>query len=84
VITEPTFPVDTDLPATQDEVPRVSLDQALLAHSADAAIFVDVRSPEDYATSHISGAINIPLSQFEINLANLGLDQDDWIITYCT
>jgi 3-mercaptopyruvate sulfurtransferase SseA len=85
VIVEPTFPVQPgDLPATEDEVPRVSLEQALLAHAADAAIFVDVRGPEDYASSHISGAINIPWTAFENNIATMDLSKDDWIITYCT
>jgi 3-mercaptopyruvate sulfurtransferase SseA len=85
VIVESTFPVgESGLPATEAEVPRVSLEQALTAHSAGAAVFVDVRTPESYEISHIPGAINIPLGVFETDIANVDLDQDDWIITYCT
>jgi 3-mercaptopyruvate sulfurtransferase SseA len=85
VIVEPTFPAQqTDLPATEAEVPRVSLEGALTAYNAGAAVFVDVRSPEDYASSHIPGAINIPLPEFEDNIANVDLDKEAWIITYCT
>ena len=75
---------EPNLPATEAEVPRVPLEQALTAHAAGEAIFVDVRGPADYETSHIPGAINIPLSELENNLANVDLDKDAWIITYCT
>jgi hypothetical protein len=85
VIVEPTSPVEEpDLPATEAEVPRVPLEQALTAYTAGAAIFVDVRSPGDFEISHIPGAINIPLSEFENNIANVDLEKDAWIITYCT
>lgn len=85
VIVEPTFPVaEPDLPATEAGVPRVSLEQALTAYSAGAAVFVDVRSPESYEISHIPGAINIPLGVFETDISSVNLEKDDWIITYCT
>ena len=82
---EPTLPAEEpDLPATEAEVPRVPLEEALTAYSSGAAIFVDVRSQQSYEISHIPGAINIPLSEFETNITNIDLDQDAWIITYCT
>lgn len=85
VIVEPTSPVEEpDLPATEAEVPRVPLEQALTAYSAGAAVFVDVRSQSSYEISHIPGAINIPLDAFETDIANVDLDKDAWIITYCT
>jgi hypothetical protein len=85
VIVEPTFPAQqTDLPATEAEVPRVSLEAALTAYNAGAAVFVDVRDAGSYAASHIAGAINIPLTEFENNIANVDLDKEAWIITYCT
>jgi len=85
VIIEPTVPVEEpDLPATEAEVPRVSLEQALTAYSAGAAVFVDVRAPQSYQISHIPGALNIPLGAFETDIANVNLDKDAWIITYCT
>jgi rhodanese-related sulfurtransferase len=30
---------------------------------------IDVRTPEEYATGHLFGAMNIPLSEFQTNLA---------------
>jgi len=85
VIVEPTFPVEEpDLPATEAGVPRVSLEQALTAYSAGAAVFLDIRAPQTYEISHIPGAINIPLGVFETDIASVDLDKDAWIITYCS
>ena len=86
VIVEPTFPTEPppELPATEDDVPRVSLEEALTAYAAGAAIFLDVRSAEDYAASHIPGALNIYVTDIELNPVIPGPDKDEWIITYCT
>ncbi len=72
------------LPATEAEVPRVSLEDARAAIESGDAIVVDVRSDAAYAVSHIPGAINIPLGEIESNPTGLNLDKDRWIITYCT
>jgi 3-mercaptopyruvate sulfurtransferase SseA len=69
-------------PASADEVPRISLEEARTAFDAEEAIFLDVRSPESYAQVHVTGAINIPLDQLEVRIGEL--DPNAWIITYCT
>jgi 3-mercaptopyruvate sulfurtransferase SseA len=85
VILEPTAPTGTStLPANEAEVPRLSLEGARAALESGTAIVVDVRSAEAYAASHIPGAINIPLNEFESNPGGLNLDREQWIITYCT
>lgn len=85
VITEPVIPATKpNLPASEADVPRVELERAAVALAAGEAIFVDVRSPQSFAASHIKGAINIPLGEFETNIANIPLDKEQWIITYCT
>ena len=85
VIVEPTFPpTQSDLPASEAGVPRVSLEETLTALAAGAATVVDVRSPGMFELSHIEGSINIPLGEIEINPTGLALDKDEWIITYCT
>ncbi|HUG34058.1 MAG TPA: rhodanese-like domain-containing protein [Anaerolineales bacterium] len=85
VIVEPTFPPQpSDLPATEADVPRVSLEQALTAYSAGAAIFLDVRGAESFASRRIPGAINIPLAEIEANPIIPNVEKDQWIITYCT
>jgi rhodanese-related sulfurtransferase len=45
---------------------------------------VDVRSADSFAAGHVSGAINIPLTDIENNPAGVKFDKDQWIITYCT
>jgi len=73
-----------NIPLTEAEVPRVSLEQAKAAFDNGEAVIVDVRSRESYSASHIPGAINIPLNEIEANPAQIGLPKDQWIITYCT
>jgi len=85
VIVEPTFPpTQSNLPLTEAEVPRVSLEEALVAYSSGTAIFVDVRSRQAFDASHIPDALNIQLGEFETDPAKIKLPKDEWIITYCT
>ena len=91
---EPTQPVistlelpqgqDNNLPQTEAGVPRVTVEDAKAALDSGEAIIVDVRSPDAFAEDHVTGAISIPLGEFEGNIANVPLDKDQWIITYCT
>jgi hypothetical protein len=84
-IIEPVFTQPPgDLPLIEAEVPRVSVDQAKTALDSGAAIIVDVRGDAAYQTSHITGAISIPLGEIETNVDGLNLDKDQWMITYCT
>ena len=64
------------------EIDRVELDESFQAYRNQTAVFLDVRSQASYETSHIPGAINIPLNELGTSLSEL--DKDDWIITYCT
>jgi 3-mercaptopyruvate sulfurtransferase SseA len=85
VIVEPTSPPTQDtLPKSEASVPRVSVEETRVALSAGAAIIVDVRSPDAYTLGHITGSINIPLGEIELNAGGLSLDREQWIITYCT
>ena len=78
------LPTKSGQPQTEDEVPRVSVEDAKLALDSGEAVIVDVRSSEAYAEVHIAGAVLIPLGEFEGNIANVPLDKDQWIITYWT
>jgi hypothetical protein len=73
-----------DLPQTEADVPRISVEEAQVAFESGAAIIVDVRSPDAFEESHIAGAISVPLGAIERDLANVPLNKDQWIITYCT
>jgi 3-mercaptopyruvate sulfurtransferase SseA len=84
VMPEPTSAGAANLPRDEASVPRATLEQAYTAWAAGAAIIVDVRSQASYDTGHVAGAINIPLGEFETNIASLDLPKDAWIIPYCT
>lgn len=61
-----------------EPIPRTEL----LERAQDGLIIVlDVRPPEEYAAGHVPGAINIPLSELEQRLDELGHDQE--IVAYC-
>jgi len=72
------------VPQTENDVPRVTAEEAKFAFDNGEAIIVDVRSAESYAAGHAAGAISIPLAEFEFNIENVPLDKNQWIITYCT
>jgi 3-mercaptopyruvate sulfurtransferase SseA len=84
VIVEPTYPPSQAAILTEANIPRVSIEKARVAVESGAAIIVDVRSKQAYDASHVAGAINIQLGEFETNISGIALDKDQWIITYCT
>ena len=85
VIIEPTSPPQkSNIPVSEAGVPRVDGAVAKAAFDTGAAIIVDVRSKQIYDLSHVAGAINIPLGEFETNISGVQLDKNQWIITYCT
>ena len=44
---------------------------------------IDVRTPEEYRSGHIPGAINIPLQDFERRFAELDAFRDGEVVLYC-
>lgn len=68
--------------ADQDDIPRVTADEAYQALQNAEAVIVDTRSETAYQSQHISGSVNIPLDQIETRMDEL--DPETWVITYCT
>jgi len=69
-----------------DPAPETSVEPAeLAARIADesAPIVLDVRTPEEFATGHIPGAINIPHTELADRLSGLEFDQGAEIIVHC-
>jgi hypothetical protein len=64
------------------EIVRVSLGDAKAAFDLKQAVYLDVRDADSYASSHIPGAVSIPLNDLETRLKEL--DPNAWILTYCT
>jgi hypothetical protein len=81
------LPTTTATQTSPFEIPypnvvRISLSDAKAAFDSQNAIFLDVRDAGTYGSSHIKGAINIPLTEIEARASEL--PKDRWIITYCT
>jgi hypothetical protein len=64
------------------EIERVTLTEAAQAFESGTAVFLDVRTPGEYAFSRIPGAVSIPINELSNRMGEL--NPDDWIITYCT
>jgi phage shock protein E len=69
--------------AASASLPLIS-PQALLERQAkkDPSLFVlDVRSPEEFASGHVPGAVNVPYDQVASQLAKIPKDKD--VVLYC-
>ncbi len=49
----------------------------------EAPLILDVRTPEEFASGHISGAVNIPHRKLRYRLSELMSHQDREIVVYC-
>jgi phage shock protein E len=50
---------------------------------AGEAFWIDVRSAEEYATEHVSPAVNIPHTEIAARIAEVTTDKDALIYLYC-
>jgi len=66
----------------QDDIPRLTAEEAYEAVTNGEAILVDTRSEAEFQAQHAAGATNIPIDQAESLVT--GLDPNTWYITYCT
>jgi 3-mercaptopyruvate sulfurtransferase SseA len=64
----------TTPPLSSQDVPRISLEDAKAAFDSGEATFVDVRDADSYNYAHISGAINIPISELESRMDEIPMD----------
>ena len=62
---------------------KTELEDAFALWEAGAAVFLDVRTPEDYEAGHIPGAIQVTLETLPENLDKLPQDMETLIIAYC-
>jgi len=53
-----------------------------LQEAGNSPLFVDVRTPEEYGSGHIPGAVNIPRNQLASRLAELEHARDR-LVVYC-
>ena len=67
---------------TQDDIIRVTAEEAYQAYLSGDAVLVDTRSEAEFQVQHAAGAISIPINEVESRLDEL--DPEKWVITYCT
>ena len=52
------------------------------AYDANALV-IDVRTPGEFASGHVDGAVNLPMDRFGKNYAKLVPDRGRQVIIYC-
>ena len=50
---------------------------------AGNALVIDVRSPGEYASGHVQGAINLPLDRFAQEIGRVAPDKNLPVMMYC-
>jgi hypothetical protein len=76
----PTVAVPT-ADATLGALPRISIDEAKAQLGNPNAIFIDVRTPDQFLQGHIQGAQSLPEAEVATRMAELPKDKD--LILYC-
>lgn len=76
---------ESKLTADSGESMVISLEEAKALCSDKEAVFLDARSPEDYARGHIRCAQNIPWQSFDAYIDRVWdiIPEDSWIVSYC-
>ena len=52
-------------------------------HLAAGALVIDVRSPEEFRSGHVPGAINIPLGELRESLPGRVTDKNQVLLLHC-
>ena len=73
----PVSPVEQSLESAR----RITREEAIKMVAAKKAVYVDVRSKDQYDIEHIQGAISIPLTDVVTRMKDL--PKGKFIITYC-
>ena len=68
--------------APNPEVARMGLADARARFQQPGVVFLDTRSAQEFAESHIPGAVNIPLPEIPTRFNEIPRDAE--VIAYCT
>jgi rhodanese-related sulfurtransferase len=63
------------------EHPQVDVEAVLATSAAEQPFLLDVRTPQEFGSGHIPGAVNIPVDELRSRLSELPLDRK--IAAYC-
>ena len=58
-------------------------DLATIQSNVSAPVIIDVRTPREFATGSIEGAVNLPLKGLPDSLLNEGIALDEEVVVYC-
>ena len=58
-------------------------DLATIQSNISAPVIIDVRTPQEFATGSIEGAVNLPLKGLPDSLLNEGIALDEEVVVYC-
>ncbi len=61
---------------------QISADTAV-AYLKQGALVIDVRSPEEFSTGHLKGAINMPVQQIESLIGSQVKSKDQVLLLHC-
>jgi phage shock protein E len=50
---------------------------------ASDPLWIDVRTPEEYSSGHVEGAVNIPYTEISARIGEVTEDKDATIYVYC-
>ena len=58
-------------------------DLATIQSNISSPVIIDVRTPQEFATGSIEGAVNLPLKGLPDSLLNEGIELDEEVVVYC-
>ena len=58
-------------------------DLATIQSNISGPVIIDVRTPQEFATGSIEGAVNLPLKGLPDSLLNEGMELDEEVVVYC-
>lgn len=71
-------------PDTDARTPDATTEaNAATADATGEVVYVDVRTPEEFAAGHVQGAINIPHTEMRERHEELDRYDDEQIVVYC-
>ena len=65
----------------REEHPQVDVEAVLAAPAGERAVLLDVRTPQEFTSGHIPGAVNIPVDDLRSRMGELPRDRK--IAAYC-
>ena len=74
---------DTATPTTEAAQITPIAPADFLAEPPANALILDVRSPREFASGHVPGAINVPHSELPTRLGELPTDRSKPLVVYC-